>query len=130
MRLIFLHRFCLFCYLMAYQPSWVIQCQSHPSRITVVVLFNPLMGGEGGSYLSQGYCPKVYVIAQLEFELAYYDSAVQCFNHYTTRTPHHRFWVVWLNLDFLYDFQWITFPSQLCLVLYFFYAGFLHSVIM
>ena len=27
------------------------------------------------------------VIVQLEFELAYYDSAVHCFNHYTTRTP-------------------------------------------
>ena len=27
--------------LMAYQPSWVIHCQSHPSRRTVVVLFNP-----------------------------------------------------------------------------------------
>ena len=26
---------------MAYQPSWVIQCQSHPCRRTVVVLFNP-----------------------------------------------------------------------------------------
>ena len=25
------------------------------------------------------------VIAQLEYELAYYDSAVHCFNHYTTR---------------------------------------------
>ena len=27
------------------------------------------------------------VIARLEFELAYYDSAVHRFNHYTTRTP-------------------------------------------
>ena len=27
------------------------------------------------------------VIAQLEYELAYYDSSVQGFNHYTTRTP-------------------------------------------
>ena len=27
------------------------------------------------------------VIAQLEYELAYYDSAVHLFNHYTTRTP-------------------------------------------
>ena len=27
------------------------------------------------------------VIAQLEYELAYYDSAVHRFNHYTTRTP-------------------------------------------
>ena len=31
-------------------------------------------------------CPKVNVIARLEYELAYYDSAVRRFNHYTTRT--------------------------------------------
>ena len=31
-------------------------------------------------------CPKVNVIARLEYELAYYDSAVHRFNHYTTRT--------------------------------------------
>ena len=32
-------------------------------------------------------CPKVNVIARLEYKLAYYDSAVHCFNHYTTGTP-------------------------------------------
>ena len=31
----------------------------------------------------KGIGPKVNMIAQLEFELAYYDSVV----HYTTRTP-------------------------------------------
>ena len=31
-----------------------------------------------------GICPKVNVKARLEFELAYYGSAVQRFNHYTT----------------------------------------------
>ena len=35
----------------------------------------------------KGICPKVNVIAWLEFKLAYYDSAVHRFNHYTTRTP-------------------------------------------
>ena len=35
----------------------------------------------------KGICPKVNVIAWLESELAYYDSAVHRFNHYTTRTP-------------------------------------------
>ena len=34
----------------------------------------------------KGICSKVNVIAQLEFELTYYDFAVQCFNHYNTRT--------------------------------------------
>ena len=32
-------------------------------------------------------CPKVNVIARLEYELAYYDCVVHRFNHYTTRTP-------------------------------------------
>ena len=35
----------------------------------------------------KGICLKVNVIARLEYELAYYDSAVRRFNHYTTRTP-------------------------------------------
>ena len=35
----------------------------------------------------KGICPKVNVIARLEYELAYYDSAVHRFNNYTTRTP-------------------------------------------
>ena len=35
----------------------------------------------------QGICPKVKVIGRLELELAYYDSAVQRFNHNTTGTP-------------------------------------------
>ena len=34
------------------------------------------------------------VIARLEYELAYYDSAVHRFNHYTTRTPHKESWRV------------------------------------
>ena len=32
-------------------------------------------------------CPKGNVLARLVYELAYYDSAVHRFNHYTTRTP-------------------------------------------
>ena len=35
----------------------------------------------------KGICLKVNVLARLEYELAYYDSAVHRFNHYTTRTP-------------------------------------------
>ena len=38
--------------LMAYKPSWLIQCQHHPYRRTVVVLSNPKQGDEGGSYFS------------------------------------------------------------------------------
>ena len=35
----------------------------------------------------KGICPKVNIIARLENELAYYDSAVHRFNHNTMRTP-------------------------------------------
>ena len=42
------------------------------------------------------------VIARLEYELAYYDSAVHRFNHYTTRTPAsegealvQKLWIIW-----------------------------------
>ena len=35
----------------------------------------------------KGIFPKVNIIVRLEYELAYYDSAVHRFNHYTTRTP-------------------------------------------
>ena len=34
----------------------------------------------------KGICSEVNVIAQLEYELAYNDSTVDRFNHYTTRT--------------------------------------------
>ena len=35
----------------------------------------------------KGICPKVNVIARLEYQLAYYNSTVHHFNHYTPRTP-------------------------------------------
>ena len=37
---------------------------------------------------------------------------------------------VWSNFNFLHISQWITLPTQSCLVLYFFWAYFLHSLIM
>ena len=37
---------------------------------------------------------------------------------------------VWSNFNFLYNSQWITFPTQSCLVLYFLCASLLHSLIM
>ena len=45
----------------------------------------------------KGICPKVNVIARLEYELAYYDSAVHRFNHCTTRTPLHSTVSKWMN---------------------------------
>ena len=41
---------------------------------------------KGVHTVPKGICPKVNIIARLENELAYYDSAVHRFNHYTTRT--------------------------------------------
>ena len=38
--------------------------------------------------------------------------------------------LVWSNLNFLHIFQWITLPTQSCLILYSFCANLLHSLIM
>ena len=43
-------------------------------------------GDKGVKTLGQSFCQKVNVIAQLQFELAYYNSAVQWCNHYNSRT--------------------------------------------
>ena len=42
---------------------------------------------KGVHTFSKGICPKGNVIAWQEFELAYFDSAVQRFNYYNMRTP-------------------------------------------
>ena len=56
--------------LMACQPSWAIQCQSHPWRRTAVILFNLKLGAGEGSYFSQRcYSLKVNVIAWLKFTM-------------------------------------------------------------
>ena len=41
---------------------------------------------KGVHIFPKGIYPKVNVIERLEYELAYYDSAVQRFNHYATKT--------------------------------------------
>ena len=41
-------------------------------------------------YFLRGISPKVNVIAQLEFELVYFETAVQHFNLYTKGTPPHK----------------------------------------
>ena len=72
--------------LMAYQPSWVIWCQSYPSRRTVVVLFNPKLRDKGVHTFSKGISPKVKVIEGLDFKLAYYNVAVEHINYSTKGT--------------------------------------------
>ena len=52
------------------------------------LMAKPLLPEEQGVHtFPKGICQKVNVIAWLEFELAYYDSAVHRPNHFTTRTP-------------------------------------------
>ena len=48
----------------------------------------------------KGICPKVNVIAQLEYELAYNDYEVHRFNHFTTRTPPSKIYLS-INLSML-----------------------------
>ena len=49
------------------------------SRRTVVVLLNHSWEEKGVHTFPKGICPKVNVIARLEYELAYYDSAAHRF---------------------------------------------------
>ena len=56
--------------LRVYQPSLVILCQSHPCRITTVILFNPKLERI-----------REFVIAPPEFELAFSVAAVQHFSY-------------------------------------------------
>ena len=59
----------------------------------------------------KGICLKVKVKVQLEFKLAYDYPAVQCFNHYTTRTPispHNR----------VHDFMVLSKYLRLIIIIY------------
>ena len=63
-----------------YRPS---RLGFHPYRKTEMILFNPIAGGDKGERtFPKGISPKVNVIARLEFELAYFEAAVQRFSHY------------------------------------------------
>ena len=57
----------------------------------------------------KGICPKVNVIVRLEYRLTYYDSAVHCFNHYTTRTPPQ---IICLHTD-VFKYCYLTVTIQL-----------------
>ena len=80
--LMLLFWFGFFC-LMAYQPSWLFTAKAtlHESYLT------HSWEDKEVHIFPKGIYPKVNIIARLEFELAYYDVAVQCFNNYTKRTP-------------------------------------------
>ena len=60
----------------------------------------------------KGICPKINITARLEYELAYYDSAVHCFNHYTTRTFPEQWWYY---LTHSWEDKGVhTFPKGIC----------------
>ena len=83
------------------------------------------MAGRIRGFKPKGIFPKVKIIAQLEFELGYYDSAVQWSNHYTRRTfPVHKFVFLdlislslSLSIAFLTSFS-VSFSPSLSLSLY------------
>ena len=74
-----------FLYLKTYQPLWVIQCQSYLCRRIVLVLFKHHNWWDKRVLaFPKGFCLKVNILLQLEFELANYDVAVQNVSHSTT----------------------------------------------
>ena len=63
----------------------------------------------------RGICPKVNVIARLEFELAFYDFAVHHFNYYTTRTHPDMTWWKRLSIrNFIRDQCLTTLLNGIC----------------
>ena len=59
----------------------------------------------------KGICLKVNVIARREFELAYCDSSLHCFNHYTTRTPPATSEIFCWLFSTWGDFLWMKFRT-------------------
>ena len=54
-----------------------------------MLLFNLLPRDKDTDTFPKGISPKVNVIKQIEFELAYYDVAVMHSRHYNTQAPHY-----------------------------------------
>ena len=60
----------------------------------------------------KGICPKINIIARLEFKLAYYDSAVHHFNYYTTRTPPNASILLDQGFPVEYELDIIQYPTH------------------
>ena len=81
--------------------------QSHPCRRSVVVFLSHSWGHKRVHIFPKGINPKVNVIAWLEFELAYYDFAVEHVSHYATGSYQSLFIsqtnriIIILNLNFV-----------------------------
>ena len=65
--------------------SILLQYSRHPSRRTS--FSSNCWDNKGIHTFPKRICPKVNLIARREFELTYYDSAGDRFNHYTMMTP-------------------------------------------
>ena len=72
---------------MAYQPFRLFNAKAFLQEKQLWYNLIHSWEDKGVHTFPQGICTKVNVIARLEYELAYYDSAVHYFNYYTTRTP-------------------------------------------
>ena len=60
------------------------------SNLFDYIIPNPFFSKDNSGTIQpihKGMCLKVYVIALSDFEVAYYDSAIQYFNHYITGPP-------------------------------------------
>ena len=92
---------------MAYQLLWDTQCQFHPCKRKLVVLFNSSTRYKELHASTEGISSKVIVIERLEIELAYYDVAVPNVGHHATKATslcqlcHFPRWML-LRLIFLY----------------------------
>ena len=80
-------RFGFFLCLMAYQLCRLFNAKAIPLEEQEWYSLTHSWEDKGVHTFPRGICPKVNVIVRLEYELAYYHSAVHRFNHYTTRTP-------------------------------------------
>ena len=68
---------------MAYQPFRLFNAKAILLEEQLWYYLTHSWEDKGVHTFPKGICPKVNVIARLEYELAYYDSAVHRFNHYT-----------------------------------------------
>ena len=72
----------------------------------------------------KGNCLRVNVIARLAYELAYYDSAVHRFIHYTTRTPPNCVQIICSKNGYLVCFHFMVlwlFNTKSCFHVYYIY---------
>ena len=75
--------------LIADTSSLVIKCETHTCRITELILINPLLGELVFFFycFAKSISPKENAVVLQEFEVTYYNVAVQHVTYYDTRIP-------------------------------------------